>query len=217
MGRLLLPLVFGTGIFQLNQIISTLLASLLVDGSVACLWYASRLFEFPVGIFVVALSTAALPGLATQAGQRDWAGMQASLGFALRLVNVVTLPAAVGLAVLATPVTTAPVFQRRLFRSGRCGDSDDLTSAGAGLMGGGSDTPGHGLFVRSRDTRTPVWGGAVAIVVKIGASLVLMGGISLPGETNWLAQGCRRCERNALDAELGGGRSCRCNVARRTG
>ncbi len=189
MGRLLVPLVFGTGIFQLNQIISTLLASLLADGSVACLWYASRLFEFPVGIFVVALSTAVLPGLATHAQQRDWAGMQDSLGFALRLVNVVTLPAAVGLAVLATPLTTVLFFRDAFSAQDVVTTATTLQALALGLWAVAATRQVTACLYALGDTRTPVWGGVVALMVKIGASLVLMGGISLPGETNWLAQG----------------------------
>ena len=187
-GILLLPLVFGTGIFQLNQIISTLLASLLADGSVARLWYANRLFEFPIGIFVTALSTAVLPSLATQAQQRDQAGMQESLGFALRLVNVVTLPAAAGLAVLATPITIV------LFFRGAFSAEDVLVTAAAlqglavGLWAVAATRQVTACLYALGDTRTPVLGGVVALIVKVGASLVLMGGISLADETGWLAQ-----------------------------
>ncbi len=188
MGRLLLPLVFGAGIFQLNQIISTLLASLLADGSVACLWYASRLFEFPVGIFVVALSTAVLPSLATQAQHRDWTGMQDSLGFALRLVNVVTLPAAAGLAVLATPMTTTLFFGGAFSAQDVGVTAATLQALAPGLWAVAATRQVTACLYALGDTRTPVWGGAVALLVKIGASLVLMGRISLPGEANWLAQ-----------------------------
>lgn len=189
MGLLLLPLVFGTGIFQLNQIISTLLASLLADGSVACLWYASRLFEFPVGIFVVALSTAVLPSLATQAQQRDWPGMQDSLGFALRLVNVVTLPAAVGLAVLATPITTVLFFRGAFSAQDVVVTATALQALALGLWAVAATRQVTACLYALGDTRTPVWGGVVALVVKIGSSLVLMGHISLSGEASWLAQG----------------------------
>ena len=188
-GILLLPLVFGTGVFQLNQIISTLLASLLADGSVAQLWYANRLFEFPVGIFVTALSTAVLPSLATQAQQRDQAGMQESLGFALRLVNVVTLPAAAGLAVLATPITTV------LFYRGAFSAQDVVVTAAAlqglavGLWAVAATRQVTACLYALGDTRTPVLGGVVALVVKIGASLVLMGSIQLTDDTSWPAQG----------------------------
>ena len=189
MGLLLLPLVFGTGIFQLNHIISTLLASLLADGSVARLWYASRLFEFPVGIFVVALSTAVLPSLATQAQQKDWAGMQDSLGFALRLVNVVTLPAAVGLAVLATPVTTVLFFRGAFSAQDVAVTAAVLQALALGLWAVAATRQVTACLYALGDTRTPVWGGVVALIVKIGASLALMGRISLPAEANWLAQG----------------------------
>ncbi len=189
MGLLLLPLVFGTGIFQLNHIISTLLASLLADGSVAHLWYASRLFEFPVGIFVVALSTAVLPSLATQAQQKDWAGMQDSLGFALRLVNVVTLPAAVGLAVLATPVTTVLFFRGAFSAQDVAVTAATLQALALGLWAVAATRQVTACLYALGDTRTPVWGGVVALIVKIGASLALMGRISLPVEANWLAQG----------------------------
>ena len=189
MGLLLLPLVFGTGIFQLNQIISTLLASLLADGSVACLWYASRLFEFPVGIFVVALSTAVLPSLATYAQQHDWAGMRDSLGFALRLVNVVTLPAAVGLAVLATPVTTVLFFRGAFSAQDVVVTATALQALALGLWAVAATRQVTACLYALGDTRTPVWGGVVALMIKIGASLVLMGRISLPSEANWLAQG----------------------------
>ena len=189
MGRLLLPLVFGTGIFQLNQIISTLLASLLADGSVACLWYANRLFEFPVGIFVVALSTAVLPNLVAQAQQRDRAGMQESLGFALRLVNVVTLPAAVGLAALATPLTTVLFFRGAFSAQDIVVTATALQALALGLWAVATTRQVTTCLYALGDTRTPVLGGVIALIMKIGASLVLMGRISPTAEGGWLAQG----------------------------
>jgi putative peptidoglycan lipid II flippase len=107
-------LVFGTGIFQINKIISTFLASLLAADRVSCLSHAHRLFELPIGIFVVALSTAVLPRLAPQAQQRDMRAVQDNLGVAVRLANLVTLPAAPSLAALAVPIT-AGVFCRGAF------------------------------------------------------------------------------------------------------
>src|SRR5262249_12112459 len=108
---LLLPMLFGTAVYQISLLVNTLLASLLTEGSVSALWYASHLFEFPMAIFATALSTAALPSLATQAQQRDLEGIRTNLEFALRLVNLVTLPAAAGLAVLAVPITTVLFFR----------------------------------------------------------------------------------------------------------
>lgn len=189
MGGLLLPLVFGTGIYQLNLVIGTQLASLSTDGSVSRLWYANRLFEFPIGIFVAALSTAILPGLARHAQQHDTVGLRDSLGFALRLVNVVMLPAAVGVAALAVPVMTV-LFYRGAF------SVDDVTATAAALQG-----LALGLWAISAtrqltvclyavgDTRTPVWGGLLSLVVNVAASLVLMGGVQPGPGADWLAVG----------------------------
>ncbi len=202
-GVLLLPLVFGTGIFQINQIISTLLASLLAAGSVSCLWYANRLFEFPVGIFVVALSTAVLPSLAAQAQQRNMQGVQDNLGFALRLVNIVTLPAATGLAVLAVPITTVLFFRGAFSAQDVVVTAAALQGLAVGLWAVAATRQITACLYALGDTKTPVWGGAVALLVKIGFSLALMGSVSFADETNWVAQAVASLSRSLAVWDLG--------------
>src|SRR5690606_21913595 len=111
---LLLPAALGTAIFQINLMVGTVLASTLPRGSVSYLWYAGRVFEFPVGLFVAALGTAALPSMSSQAARGDLAGMRDSLGFALSLMNFIAVPATVGLILLAEPITGL-LFQRGAF------------------------------------------------------------------------------------------------------
>ena len=189
MGLLLLPLVFGAGIYQLNLVVGTQLASLLDNGSVARLWYASRLFEFPVGVFVAALGTAVLPSLAAQAHRRDLAGLRDSLGFALRLVNVVMLPAAVGIAALAVPVTAV------LFHRGAFSAADVLATAAAlqglalGLWAVAATRQITACLYALGDTRTPVWGAVLSLAVNVVASLALMGGVRLEAGAGRLAAG----------------------------
>ena len=64
--RLFVPAAFGAAVYQLNVFVSNLLASFLAEGSISYLWYASRLLEFPLGVFGVALATAAFPRLSQQ-------------------------------------------------------------------------------------------------------------------------------------------------------
>ena len=61
LGRLMLPAVLGASVFQLNILVSRLLASFSGDGAVSNLYYADRLIEFPLGVFVFAIGTASLP------------------------------------------------------------------------------------------------------------------------------------------------------------
>src|SRR3972149_3589278 len=72
-GRLVLPMILGLSVTQLNIFVNTLLSSYLDEGSVAYLYYGIRLIHFPLGIFGVAIASAILPALSTAAGQREFA------------------------------------------------------------------------------------------------------------------------------------------------
>lgn len=184
---LLLPLLFGTGIYQINQIVSTLLASLLAEGSVSALWYATRLFEFPVGVFVTALSTAALPSLALQAQLRDFPALCENLGFALRLVNLVTLPAAVGLILLAEPLASVLFLHGAFTAAAVQATASALQGYAVGLWAVAATRILSACLYALQDTRTPVLGGTAAFVAKIVWSLMLMGAVALPNEARGIA------------------------------
>ena len=68
---LMLPGIAGVAIYQINIVVSRLLASFLPEGSVSYLYYGQRLFEFPQGIFVVSLAQAALPMMSRQVAEND--------------------------------------------------------------------------------------------------------------------------------------------------
>ncbi len=129
--RLMVPTLFGSSVAQVNLLLDTIIASLLLTGSVSWLYYADRLFEFPVGVFGVALSTVILPRLATAAGgQRTHAGTDtddasftATLQWAMRLAWLISVPAAAGLMILATPVL------QTLFQYGRFAATDTVMSS----------------------------------------------------------------------------------------
>ncbi|MBW2204047.1 MAG: murein biosynthesis integral membrane protein MurJ, partial [Deltaproteobacteria bacterium] len=96
-GLLMLPAILGSAVYQFNQFMGTLLATFLPEGSVSWLYYADRLVQFPLGIFAIAISTAALPSLATEAARKDLAQFQSTLNHALCLVFFITLPSMAGL------------------------------------------------------------------------------------------------------------------------
>ena len=62
-GILILPIILGGAVYQINIVVGTLLGSLLTEGSVTYLYFADRLVQFPLGIFAIAASTAVLPTL----------------------------------------------------------------------------------------------------------------------------------------------------------
>lgn len=173
--RLLLPTVFGAAVYQINLLVNTVLASALPAGSVSYLWYADRVFEFPLGLFAVALGTAALPSFSAQVARGEWENMRASLGFAMRSTSFIVAPATVGLAVLAVPIT-AVLFQRGAFAGEEARQTALALAAFAlGLWPVAVLRVVVPAFYALQDTRTPVWTAAVAFVANVAFSLSLMG------------------------------------------
>ena len=108
------PAAIGAGVTQINLLISTALASFLPGGSVSYLYYADRLNQLPLGVVGIAVGTAILPPLSRQLRLGDRAGAVATQNRGLELALLLTLPAAVALAVLAQPIF-AVLFQRGAF------------------------------------------------------------------------------------------------------
>jgi putative peptidoglycan lipid II flippase len=179
--RRMFPVLLGAAVYQINVVMGTIFASVLPQGSVSYLWYADRVFEFPLGIVAVALGTAALPSFATQAARRELGELRRSLAFAIRITSFVAIPAAVGIALLALPITTV------LFRRGAFGVHEAemtawaLRSLALGLW---SVSMAHVLvaaFYAVGDTRTPALTACIGFAVNVILSLMLMGQPSAEG------------------------------------
>ncbi len=105
--KLMGPAIFGVSIAQISLLINTIFASLLVTGSVSWLYYADRLMEFPTGLLGVALGTILLPSLSKAVADKRDEEYSQLLDWGLRLTFMLALPAAVALAVLATPLISS--------------------------------------------------------------------------------------------------------------
>jgi putative peptidoglycan lipid II flippase len=173
-GRLLLPSVVGLAAVQVNVFAITLLASLLAPGSISFLYYADRVMEFPLGVFGIALASAALPSMARQASAGDRRGLADTLGFALRMSTFVSVPATLGLVLLRTPIT------RVLFERGRFSAQDTAATAEAllwfavGLAGVAGARIAAQAFYALREPGVAVRFGVLAVGVNIAAALALM-------------------------------------------
>jgi putative peptidoglycan lipid II flippase len=104
--KLMGPAVLGVSVAQISLIINTIFASFLVTGSVSWLYYADRLMEFPTGVLGVALGTILLPSLSKAYASKEHGEYSQLLDWGLRLTFILAAPAAVALAVLATPLVT---------------------------------------------------------------------------------------------------------------
>lgn len=112
--KLMLPAILGVSVSQISLLINTIFASFLESGSVSWLYYADRLMEFPAGLLGVALGTILLPSLSRSHADGNAGEFSGLLDWGLRLTLMLTLPAALALALLATPLV-ATLFHHGQF------------------------------------------------------------------------------------------------------
>jgi putative peptidoglycan lipid II flippase len=171
---LMLPGIAGVAIYQVNVIVTRLLASFLPEGSVSYLYYGQRLFEFPQGVFIVSLAQAVLPAFSRQSAERDWDGLQKSLRFSIYLVLIVTLPAALGLVLCAKPVFGL-FFMRGAFDENAVQQTAlALMAYAPGLVFVGVSRMLVPAFYALKDTRTPVVISFWTLLANAGSGLILM-------------------------------------------
>ncbi|MFP4167464.1 MAG: murein biosynthesis integral membrane protein MurJ [Desulfonatronovibrionaceae bacterium] len=173
-GRLMLPTVLGAAAYQLNILIGTMLASLLPFGSVSYLYYADRLVQFPLGVFGVAVSTAALPSLSSLAAKQDLRDFKHTLNTTIGLTLFISIPAAAGLIGMGEPLIQI------LFGRGRF-DQLAVTATNLALLGYASGLPAFSAvrslisaFYALEDTRTPVFVSILCMLFNICAGYLLM-------------------------------------------
>ncbi|MFO7985804.1 MAG: murein biosynthesis integral membrane protein MurJ, partial [Desulfatiglandaceae bacterium] len=174
-GLLMLPAIFGSAVYQLNQFIGTLLASFLPEGSVSWLYYADRLVQFPLGIFAIAISTAALPSLATHAADKDFEQFRQILHHALGLVFFIAVPSTVGLILLGRPIIQL-LFERGAFTVYATSMTHyALLCYALGLWAFSANRIIISAFYAIQDTKTPVKVAVITVAINLGSSLLLMG------------------------------------------
>jgi putative peptidoglycan lipid II flippase len=123
--RLMGPSVIAASTTQVNVLINSVFASRLGDGPTFWLTVAFRLMQLPLGVFGVALGTVALPLLARMAASANMQGFRSELARGMRLAFLMTIPASIGLAVLADPIISV------LYQHGRFTAYETFESAGA--------------------------------------------------------------------------------------
>ena len=123
--RLMGPSVIAASTTQVNVLINSVFASELGDGPTFWLTVAFRLMQLPLGIFGVALGTVALPLLSRMAATGQHGVFRSELARGMRLAFLMTIPASIGLIVLAEPIISV------LYQHGRFGAHETAESAGA--------------------------------------------------------------------------------------
>lgn len=172
--KLMIPTLFGSSVAQVNLLFDTLIATFLVTGSQSWLAQSDRLLEFPLGVFGVALGTVILPSLSRHHVNTDHAGFSKALDWGLRTTLLISVPAMLGLVLLAEPLIVT-MLQYGAFKP------HDSYMASLSLSALSLGLPAFALvkvlapaFFARQDTRTPVRAGVSAMIANMGLNVAFL-------------------------------------------
>jgi putative peptidoglycan lipid II flippase len=170
--RLMLPGIIGSGVMQLNLVIGTQIASW-QDGAVSYLYYADRVYQFPLAVVGSATGVVLLPVLSRHLRAGEDSAAMGTLNRGIELVLLLTVPAAVALIAIPLPIVSV------LFQHGNFTAQDSLATAIAlGIYGAGLPafvlvkalTP---AFYAREDTATPFRYAIISMIVNTILSVLL--------------------------------------------
>ncbi|HET9957205.1 MAG TPA: murein biosynthesis integral membrane protein MurJ, partial [Polyangiaceae bacterium] len=173
--RRMVPVLFGMGVYYVDVLLARRLLSGLGLGAQSYFSWALRLCDFPQGIFVMALQTAALPNLSRLAARGDTAEFSRTFAFGLRLALFVALPATAVCVALAHPLVIV-LFQRGAFDPESAHETARaLVAQGSGIWLVAAVRQLVSAYYALGDTRRPTQVAALDLVAFIVAALALRG------------------------------------------
>ncbi len=187
--RLMAPALLGVAAVQINVFVNSIFASQ-GEGWLTWINRAFRLVHLPIGVFGVAISTVALPNLARLIAENNLDGYRAAFAHAMRLMFFLTIPATIGLVLLAEPICAL------LFEGGQATSLDTRQTAAAliwyalGLTGYAALKIITDGFYAFQDTRTPVKVSLVTVVLNIALNYLFIFHFGLDHRSLALATTC---------------------------
>lgn len=180
--RLMGPALIGTSAIQIKVLVDVFVVSG-IEGAQSWLSFSFRLMQFPIGLFGVAIGTAAIPTLSRLASEENIVKFRDTLADAMKLVFLMTVPAACGLIVLGEPIV-ALIYQGGAFRAF---DTNmvawALAAYSIGLAGYAAIKVLSPSFYALDDARTPMYVSVASVLVHAPVSYGMMTLLSTVGVT----------------------------------
>lgn len=178
---MVLPVILGQSVDQINVLIDRTLASSISVGGISALNYASRLNGSVFAIFVNTISTIIYPLISRKAAENNIDGLKKSVHEAISMISLLLIPASFGTAIFAEPIVKL-LFGRGAF------DSQATQMTSAALLCYSFGTLAFGLrnilsktFYSLKDTRTPMINATISVAVNVIVSIVLSRYIGIAG------------------------------------
>lgn len=173
--KLMLPAIFGVSVTQINLLLNTAFASLMMSGSVSWLYAAERLSELPLGLIGVAIGTVILPSLSSSHAKSDDAVFKKTLDWATRLIILIGLPASLAMFILSDVLMNALFVRGEFSQHDAVMSGFALKSMAGGILGFMLIKIFAPAFFAGQDTKTPVKIGIVAVFANMVFSVLFIG------------------------------------------
>ena len=131
----MLPAILGVSVTQINLLLSTVFASLMIAGSVSWMYAAERLSELPLGLIGVAIGTVILPSLSSSRAKSDDENFRQTLDWAARLILVIGIPASLAIFVLSDILMDALFVRGQFTHQDALMSGIALKSLSGGILG----------------------------------------------------------------------------------
>lgn len=178
---LMVPILLGLSISQINLLITQNLASGLSEGAISALRLAQRIMQLPIGIFGIPIAMAIFPSMNRQVVRNEIDDFKRTFSLGLRAIMLITIPASVGLVALREPIIGL------FFQQGKFTSADTVLTGKVlafyciGLFAYSAIGLIDRIFYSLQDTITPVVVGGVSVALNVGFAVVLVGRIQENG------------------------------------
>ena len=177
----MIPGIIGLGIREVNVLVDTLLASLLVAGSIAALQYGNRLMQLPLGVFGIALGIAVLPLFSIHTSKHNIKALKSSLTDSVNMILIIMLPI-LGLILILGKDIISLIFLHGVFDQEALQMTyDALAFYSLGLISHSCVKIFANAFFALKNTKKPMIISGIAVVCNIILNLILMRILQLRG------------------------------------
>lgn len=171
---LIMPVLLGSAVQQINVVVDKTLASDLVNGSISALTYASRINDMVIAVFIMAITTVVFPMLSDAFSREDIGSVKEILGQGINIILLITVPATIGLLLLAKPLVYL-FFERNAFdEMATFMTSQALIFYSIGLVGSSLRLMLNKVYYSFQDTVTPMKNGIIAVLLNVVLNLILV-------------------------------------------
>ena len=175
-GKMMLPILLGASLPNVDQQINSYFASQLPGGSRAAIMYANRIMLIPIGIFAQAMGQAILPSLSSMANQRNFSDFRSTLNKGIRTIAFLTIPSSALLYLLSVPLIGVLLHHAHFHQSDVVLVARPLEMYTIGIFAWSAQAILTRCFYALQDSKTPVISGTILSVVFIGMNWIVVHG-----------------------------------------